>query len=197
MTVKWLAVLIVVCGAAAPAQFRPRPWFTPSAAHLEQAVLKALMHRGVEIGTGQVSLLSNIVATDENPALDVRSIAALDNRLAGEIDSRSAVKLVCHEPGACLPFYAIVFWTTRPAKYAAAFPSASVADIIKKPAVPNLMQAGVHATLVMKDDRANIEMSVISLESGPAGRTIRVQSSDRKRIYSAEIVSANVVKGSF
>jgi hypothetical protein len=198
MTVKWLAALIAICvTAAAPAQFRPRAWFTPGADHMAEAVVKALLQRGVKIDAGQVSLLSNITATAPNPTFDVRSIATLDNRSSGQAGGRSAVKLVCHEPSACLPFYAIVLWTAPAAEYVAGASPSTSSDVQKNSVVPNVMHAGVNATMLMEDDRASIQMSVVSLESGPAGRTIRVQSPDRKRTYLAEIVSANTVKGTF
>jgi hypothetical protein len=49
----------------------------------------------------------------------------------------------------------------------------------------------------MDDDRAHIQVAVISLESGIAGHTIRVATPDHKQIYRGEIVSANLLKRSF
>ena len=60
-----------------------------------------------------------------------------------------------------------------------------------------IMRSGTRATLLMNDDRARIQISVISLENGIAGHTIRVSSLDRKQIYFAEVVSANLLKGRF
>ncbi len=59
------------------------------------------------------------------------------------------------------------------------------------------MRPGTHATMVMNDSRMQVQVSVISLESGIAGHKIRVESPDHKKIYVAEVVSANLLKRSF
>jgi flagella basal body P-ring formation protein FlgA len=59
------------------------------------------------------------------------------------------------------------------------------------------IRSGAHATLVMDEERAHIEVAVISLENGMAGQKIRVASPNHKQVYVAEVVSANLLKRSF
>lgn len=59
------------------------------------------------------------------------------------------------------------------------------------------MRAGSRATLVMDDQRSHIQVAVISLQNGMAGHRIRVSSPDHKQVYFGEVVSANLLKGSF
>ncbi len=59
------------------------------------------------------------------------------------------------------------------------------------------MPAGTHAILIMDDHRSHIQVAVISLEKGIAGHWIRVASLDHKQFYVGEVVSANLLKGSF
>jgi flagella basal body P-ring formation protein FlgA len=66
-----------------------------------------------------------------------------------------------------------------------------------KPNVAITMRAGAHATLVMDDDRAHIQIAVISLENGLAGHRIRVASPDHKQVYVAEVVNASLLRKSF
>ena len=99
----------------------------------------------------------------------------------------SLVKLACHLPGRCLPFYAIV--GCRYGVAAGEQPEhPSAADALRPEAVFTI-RAGVHATMVMDDDRAHIQVAVICLENGIAGHRIRVASPDHKQIYVAEVVS--------
>jgi flagella basal body P-ring formation protein FlgA len=66
-----------------------------------------------------------------------------------------------------------------------------------KPNVAITMRAGARATLVMDDDRAHIQIAVISLENGIAGHWIRVASPDHKQVYVAEVVNASLLRKSF
>jgi flagella basal body P-ring formation protein FlgA len=59
------------------------------------------------------------------------------------------------------------------------------------------IRAGAHATMVMDDERAHIQVAVVSLENGIAGHRIRVASPDHKQIYVAEVVNANLLRRSF
>jgi hypothetical protein len=100
------------------------------------------------------------------------------------------VKLACHVPGTCLPFYAIVSWRVGGA------PS-TAATAALKPNASITMRVGTHATLLMDDDRSHIQIAVVCLESGAVGRRIRVASPDHKQIYIGEVVSASLLKRSY
>ena len=163
-------------------------------------VAPMLTAQGIQIGDEQISLPANVVATEPSPLLDVLSVGALgdqqpDDRLVG----RSWVKLACHQPGTCLPFYVIVTLPESAVRESAGSPNV-VTDAMSarlKAKVAITMPVGAHATLVMDDNRSHIQVSVISLENGVVGHRIRVASEDRKQTYVAEVVSASLLKRSF
>jgi flagella basal body P-ring formation protein FlgA len=59
------------------------------------------------------------------------------------------------------------------------------------------MRAGTHATLMMDDQRSQIQIAVISLENGMVGHRIHVASPDHKQTYVGEVVNARLLRGSF
>ena len=186
MPIRRTAVLLTaMVSIMAPAQFRPQRRFALSGGHVAQAIVKALSERGYAIDSHDVSLLVSVVATVPDPVLEIRAVEPMD-RVS---EPSSKVKVACHLPGTCVPFYALIRWSTTP-------PS-GMTTIPVEPRLPIVMRAGTHATLWMGDGRSQIQMSVISLEQGATGRSIRVASSDRKRTYVAEIVSPHMLKGSF
>jgi hypothetical protein len=107
--------------------------------------------------------------------------------------------MACHLSGRCLPFYAVVRWPQKAADSAAN--SSGVfrpfGDLVLKQNGAFTIRSGAHATLVMDEERAHIEVAVISLENGMAGQKIRVASPNHKQVYVAEVVSANLLKRSF
>ena len=191
MTARWMLFLgIATIGLPGWGQAKPQDHF-PLAAH---QVAQSLSVNGMQIADQQVSLLANVVATEPNPALDILSVTPLGDRSSDKHSGpRSLVKLACHLPSRCLPFYAIV---TLPVGLAAGPGSPSATDAFRPKDVFTI-RAGVHATMVMDDDRAHIQVAVICLENGIAGHRIRVASPDHKQIYVAEVVSANLLKRSF
>jgi hypothetical protein len=164
-----------------------------------QQVARALSDRGMQIAQDHISLLANVVATEPHPVLDVLSFESLGIRWSsGHAEAHSLVKLGCHLPGKCLPFYAIVSWpegTTAPGG-GAGTPFASANNKLKANAAIT-MRVGTHAMLEMDDQRSHVKVSVISLENGNAGDRIRVSSPDRKQVYTAEVIGANLLKRSY
>lgn len=162
----------------------------------ERQVAQALSSNGIDTSDEQVTLLAKVVAAEPSPSLEVLSVEQLPGRSLGlHRGSRSLVKIGCHTVATCLPFYSIV---NRPE---AAPVSGSVSPAAGTPALKQntaiVMRAGTHATLVMNDARAHVEIAVVSLENGIAGHMIHVASPDRKKVYVAEVVSANLLKRSF
>jgi flagella basal body P-ring formation protein FlgA len=58
-----------------------------------------------------------------------------------------------------------------------------------------LLRAGARVLLVMDGERLHIEVPVICLENGEAGRTIRVSGLDHRQTYVATVVDAKLLKG--
>jgi hypothetical protein len=164
-----------------------------------ELVARTLSERGAPLTEGQVTLLANVVSTAPNPSLDVLAVTPLVNQWPGmSSEGRSLLRLACHQAGQCLPFYAVVIWT-MPAIVGkqSMSPSAGAPNVALKAANAVTMRAGTHATLIMDSDRSHIQVAVITLENGAVGRRIRVTSPDRKQIYTGEVVSATLLKGSF
>ena len=193
MTTRWLSVLL---GAAMSmpgwAQSQPQEHFTLTAAQ----VARALSDSGIPTSDSQVSLLTRVVATEPDPALDVVSVEAISKEpLAGHSAVGSRVKLACRLPNYCLPFFVTVSWLQPPAGPAGSM--STNRNMLTTPSSQFTMRAGSRATLVMDDQRSHIQVAVISLQNGMAGHRIRVSSPDHKQVYFGEVVSANLLKGSF
>jgi hypothetical protein len=194
MTTKWIAGLLMTAMILPVwGESQPQGRFALTAGQIADT----LSGKGMQVADRQVSLLANVVASEPHPLLDVLSVEPLGDRWNGQhAEQRSLVKLACHMPGMCLPFYAIVSWAGGTAGSAAG--SSSIAgNVALKPRATVTMRAGTHATLVMDDDRAHIQIAVVSLESGAVGHRIRVASPDHKQFYIGEVVSANLLKRSF
>ena len=193
MTAKSIAMLAAAAMSIAGwSQSPPRDRFVITA----DQVARAISSGGIEVTAEQVSLLANVVSTEASPELDVVSAIPLNNRWPeGNSGSHSYVKLACHIPGECLPFYAVLSWPAEPPGLipiaANTFFSAS------KPNAANAMRAGARAILVMDDGRAHIQIAVISLENGIVGHKIRVATPDHKQIYVAEVVNESLLRKSF
>jgi hypothetical protein len=157
-------------------------------------VAQALSGRGIPTTGEQVTLLTRVVATHPHPVLDVLSVdPSGQGRPAPHSRASSQVKLACHLPGECLPFYAIVSWSQSTARPGTDTPDPSTLNAKSE----IIMRAGTHATLLMDDERLHIQVAVISLENGMAGHRIRVSSPDHKQVYFGEVVSGSLLKGSF
>jgi hypothetical protein len=148
------------------------------------------------IAAEHVSLLTRVVATEAEPALDVLSVETLGKGpLAGHSDVRFRVKLACHVAQKCLPFYAIVSSTPSTAGQANTLSTPRSGMWNERSDIT--MKAGTHATLMLDDQRSHIQVAVVSLENGIVGHRIHVASPDHKQTYVGEVVNARLLKGSF
>jgi hypothetical protein len=163
-------------------------------------VAQAISASGMQAGAGQVFLLTRVVATEPQPALDVLSLEVLGKgSSSGHSALRSRVKLACHNPAECLPFYAIL--TSPQMTDGSATVTSGVSPALKNAssnaASEIIIKAGTHATLIMDDERSHIQVAVVTLENGMVGHRIHVASPDHKQTYVGEVVSARLLKGSF
>jgi hypothetical protein len=193
MTARCLLVLLMAAvNTSARAQSQPQDHFVLTAAQ----VARALSGSGIPTSDSQVSLLTRVVATQPDPALDVVSVEAISKEpLAGHTAPASRVKMTCRLPNYCLPFFVTVNWSQPPAGSAGSMSTGK--NMFISPNNQFTMRAGSRATLVMDDHRSHIQVAVISLQNGMAGTRIRVSSPDHKQVYFGEVVSANLLKGSF
>jgi hypothetical protein len=174
-------------------QSPPQGHFALTAAQIAHT----LSDKGVQVEARQVSLLANVVAAEPQPPLDVLSVQPLSDRWSGQhSEPRSLFKLACHLPGTCLPFYAIVSCPSGTGGEAKIAPGTAINAVLKQNAAITI-RAGTHAMLVMDDDRAHIQVAVVTLENGVVGHRIRVASPDHKQFYIGEVVSASLLRRSF
>lgn len=193
MTARWIPFLLMAALGAteqAPSQLQDR--FPLTAAQVALAVSAS----GMPIAAEHVSLLTRVVATEPEPALDVLSVETLGKGpLAGHSDVRFRVKLACHVARKCLPFYAIVSSTPSTAGPANTLSTPRSAMWNERSEIT--MKAGTHATLMLDDQRSHIQVAVVTLENGIVGHRIHVASPDHKQTYVGEVVNARLLKGSF
>jgi hypothetical protein len=199
MKTKWIPVLMMAAVSGpgwvtAPCQTQGR---FPLTAH---QVAQALSQSGIQTTGEQVSLLATVVASEPAPVLDILSIEAIGGRVSSNHrQSGSLVKLGCREPGVCLPFYSMVGKLEAPGNTAPAAlrVTSEAGSAARRPDTAIVIRVGAHATLMMDDARAHVEMTVVSLENGAAGHKIHVATPNHKQVYLAEVVSANLLKRSF
>ncbi len=187
MRARWIPVLLMAAmgmTGRGQSQLQVRFALTP------EQVARALSNGGMQTGDHQVSLPARVVATEPSPMLDILSVEPIGKAQVAHSPSRSRVKLACHLSGECLPFYAIVTWSETTA-------SPVGRNGVFNPTTEVTMRAGTRATLVLDDHRSHIQVAVISLENGVVGHRIRVTSPDHKQVYFGEVVSANLLTGSF
>jgi hypothetical protein len=195
MKARWIPFLLIAAtGVPVSLQAQSQDRFALNAAQ----VARALSESGIQTTGEQVSLLTRVVATEPSPKLDILSVEKLGNGPLAEHSVRARVKLACHLPGKCLPFYAMMSSPQTAAGPAIVASSASAfIDPRLNAKTEVTMKAGTHATLLMDDQRAHIQVAVISLENGMVGHRIRVATPDHKQTYVAEVVNARLLRGSF
>jgi hypothetical protein len=146
-----------------------------------------------------VTLLARVVSSEPGPELEVLTIEPRKLlKSEAPVEASYMVKLGCQTESACLPFYAVV--SQREATAGSLIGSTSLVSASRSAKLkPDAMtiHAGAHAVLLMDDGNAQIEVAVVSLESGAAGNKIHVTSLDHKQVYLAKVVSATLLTRSF
>ena len=184
IVIVWLGMLAGASPIALPQT--PPAWIGP------QQIAAALSSGSVAVAPSQIMLPSPVAARSSDPSLDVLSIENMDG-------ARSKIKLRCRKNGECLPFYAIVSWRSPDISELAALQWSSLRTSAPNPQPPVrepwLVRAGEAATLVLESTHVRIQLPVICLGNGSAGKSIRVTTTDHKKIYRAEVVAAGMLKG--
>lgn len=175
-----IAALIVAIALGLPAAMA-------SAQHAitPQQIAAALDSAGMSTTPEQVVLLTDVVATTASPALKFESAELWSDR-------RIKVRLSCVKSDECLPFFVAVQGSQA---QPVAADSSSAATAAKSAANSPAIRAGGHATLLLEGDHIHIKLSVVCLESGAIGQTIRVASLDRKLTYLAQVDGDRTLRG--
>ena len=156
-----------------------------------ERVAAAIVAAGVPVSAAQVRFLSQVSALGEHSGIEVMSMAKWSG-------NTWKVELRCTDRRACLPFYVLV-----DARKSAAFEAISapggrrttamrVLFGIARPQI--LMRNGDRATLMFENPTVRIMMPVICLQNGDLGQTIRVESTDHKQFFRAEIVKSGLLR---
>lgn len=149
----------------------------------QELVADTFRAAGTEIAPAQVHLLAAVTARAGATLRVAKVVAAPGGKLLA--------KLACRSSRECLPFY-VLLDASNDGESGASNPQ--LKSLPGKPTEQPLVARGQPVTLIIDRTDSRISLSVICLEGGVHGQTIRVASPDRKRIYTAEIVSSTMVR---
>jgi len=154
-------------------------------------VALAIGDAGLHVSASQVTLLTDVVAKTNAPALRVTSVGAW-------AANSSHVRLACIVSDECLPFVVTV---RRPRNDSPEEPLIS-----QNPQTPEhptvetsrskvVVRIGSPAVLLLEGGHVHIRLAVICLENGIVGQTIRVTGRERDHNYLAEVCSDGLLRG--
>jgi len=184
----WDLITILILGAAValPAVAAPgRDAITTA------QVAAAISGAGMQTSAQQVTMLTNVVATTNVPALKVQSMERWGDR-------GMKVRMSCANPEECLPFFVAVRGNDANAAQSFSANSDRSSNAIARPKHDPksfVVRSGTPVTLLIDGDRIHIKLSVVCLENGEPGQTIRVASKDHKQTYLAEVVDGSLLRG--
>ena len=150
---------------------------------LPQQVARVVSRSGIPVSPGQIQFLSTVTARDPDPVLDLISIAAWGPH-------SMKARIGCRDHSECLPFFVAVGVDSP----SIGLKAAGTRRVLAR-RTPPVLRVGAEATLVLHSEGLQVAIPVICLESGEIGQSIRVTTSDRRRIYRAEVVNAKLLKG--
>jgi hypothetical protein len=172
---------IVVAAAALPALAAPGRY-----AITVERIAAAVSSSGVQVSPDQVTLFTGVVSSVADPELKVASIDR-----AGQ--QRAIARMECSSSQQCLPFVvalkvkdggSIEIASTRPASPVSTFRPVTFA-----------VRQGSTTALYLDGDHVHISLSVICLENGAPGQTIRATSQDRHQTYTVQVASNGTLRG--
>jgi hypothetical protein len=153
-----------------------------------EQVAATMGRMGIRIAPEQVTLLTQVVATTSAPRLVVHSVEPWS-------DGRLRARLECESPEQCLPFFVGLRVNGDQSQAAGAQTEAPAALSSSRLPKAIAIKNGDEAVLRLDSERVHIRLSVICLENGAQGQTIRVTSKDRKMTYRAQVVDGATLQG--
>jgi hypothetical protein len=150
-----------------------------------EQIAAAMSSNGVAVSPDQVTLPASIVASVADPMLKMKSLDRAGDGLA-------TARLECAEANQCLPFIVTLRMTAVPV--AMSSPGRPPASTQSKP-VPPAVHAGSPATLQLEGAHVHITLSVICLQNGGIGQTIRATSQDRSKVYIVQVIHEGMLEG--
>jgi hypothetical protein len=152
---------------------------------LPQQVARVVSENGNRVSPRQIRFLSTVTSRHEDPVLDLVSICPWGSHAM-------KARLACRDHSECLPFFVAVEVDNPNIERKASGPHQ---ERLLARRAPPILRVGTEATLMLRSESLQIAVPVICLENGEVGRSIRVTTLDRRRIYKAEVVSAKLLKG--
>ena len=154
-----------------------------------EEVAATVSRYGIEIAPDHVKFLSGVVATTATPRLTVRSIHSWGTE-------RLMARLECQSHEECLPFFVGLEVARDSGTASGPLTQEGSAGPAATPAPKNyVLRKGSPATLQLDGERVHIRISVICLENGVAGQTIRVTGKDHRLVYTAQVLDTGLLQG--
>jgi hypothetical protein len=154
-------------------------------------IADAIRAAGVRVYAGQVSLLSDVIARTNSPALAVESVGPWEGNLA-------RVRMTCVSSEECLPFF-VTIRRSRTDVSDDVFDASDFRALRHSPAEPPkskvILRSGSPAVLLLDGGHVHIRLAVICLENGAVGQTIRVTGRAHEHTYMAEVCSDGSLRG--
>ena len=172
---------IALAAAALPALAAPGRY-----AITTERIAQAVSNNGVQVSPDQVSLFTGVVASVANPELKVESIDHAGSQ--GVI-----ARIACADSGQCLPFLVALHVTDGEAAEAVMTRFTPAASTFKPAAFA--VKQGATTALFLDGTHVHISLSVICLDSGAPGQTIRATSLDRHQVFTARVASDGTLRG--
>ncbi len=151
-------------------------------------VVAAMGNIGMQVSADQVTLLTDVVVSSEDPQLAVKSMQRWD-------DHRVMVRLECANREECMPFFVGVRLSQLDAQKAVALSADRAAALRPGTAGAPAVRVGSPATLLLDGNHVHIRVSVICLQNGTPGQTIRATDRDHRVVYTAEVVDGGMLRG--
>jgi hypothetical protein len=148
-------------------------------------IAAAVSSSGVQVSSAQVTLLTRVVANIAEPELKVKSI----DRSNG---ARAVARLECVNPEQCVPFMVTLHMDSQTATTMSDRPAPVITQV--RPSAP-AVRAGSPATLRLEGTHTHISLSVICLENGATGQTIRAASRDHRQVYKVQVQRDGTLEG--
>jgi len=155
-------------------------------------VAAAISAAAMVVSPEQVTLLTEVVARSDAPALKVESIEPWGIH-------RIKVRLGCTDQDECLPFYvAVRFDQASGAKAASSHSDETPGVNFRTSQGPQsfVVRAGSRAVLLIDGGHVHVRLNVVCLENGAAGQNIRVECKDPRQTFVAKVVNGGVLRGS-
>jgi hypothetical protein len=154
-------------------------------------IAAAIGDAGLQVSASQITLLTDVVAKTNKPALRVLSVGAWEGNL-------SLVRVACVVSEECLPFVVTVH--RHPSVHSEEAVIASNSQSVQRTRIETsksriVVRIGSPAVLLLEGEHVHIQLAVICLENGIVGQTIRVAGRERDHTYLAEVGSDGSLRG--